>query len=218
MADDVVLVAERREGIGKGAAGRIRRDGLVPAVVYGLGDDNVSVTVPSRDLAHILSGASGANTLITLRIDGGSQLAMPRQIQRDPIKGTVLHVDFVRVRADQTIQADVPVHLTGEAEGVVRGGVLEQLLHTVSVEAKPADIPTGLEIDIAGLQIGDSVRVRDLAVPAGVVLRNEQDETVALISAPRVAEEAAPAEGEAAEGAEGAAASAATDSGGDSGA
>jgi large subunit ribosomal protein L25 len=169
--------------------------------------------VPSRELTHILSGASGANTLITLRIDGGSQLALPRQIQRDPIKGTVLHVDFVRVRADQTIQADVPVNLTGEAEGALRGGVLEQMLHTVSVEARPADIPTGLEIDIAELQIGDSVKVRDLVVPAGVVVRNDDDETVALISAPRVAEEAAPAEGEAA--AEGAAA--APPEGGESG-
>ncbi len=217
MADDVVLVAERRSGTGKGVAGRIRREGLVPAVVYGLGDDNVSVTVPSRELAHILSGASGANTLITLRIDGGSQLTLPRQIQRDPIKGTLLHVDFVRVRADQTIQADVPVHLTGEAEGVSRGGVLEQLLHTVSVEARPADIPTGLEIDIAALEIGDSVKVRDLAVPAGVVIRNDEDETVAQISAPRVAEEAVAAEGEAAEGAEGAAAAPAADSGGEAG-
>jgi large subunit ribosomal protein L25 len=203
---DVNLVAERRTATGKGAAGRLRREGLVPAVVYGLGDDNVPVSVPSRELAHILSGASGANTLITLKIDGAAQLTLPRQIQRDPIKGTLLHVDFVRVRADQTIQADVPVHVIGDAEGVSRGGVLEQLLHTVSVEAKPADIPTALEVDISALGIGDSVKVRDLVVPASVVVRNDEDDTVAQVSAPRVAEEAAaPAEGEAATEGEGAA-------------
>src|SRR5262245_22978692 len=122
---DATLTAERRTAGGKRPAGRARRSGLVPAVVYGLGEDNVPVSVQSRDLAHILAGAAGANTLITLRLDGAEQLALARQIQRHPIKGTVLHVDFVRVRADQAIQADVPVRLVGDAEGVARGGVLE---------------------------------------------------------------------------------------------
>jgi len=135
---DATLIAERRPAAGKGPAGRIRREGLVPAVVYGLGDDNVSVSVSSRELIHILSGGSGMNTLITLKIDGADELAIARQIQRHPVKGTVMHVDFVRVRADQTIQAEIPVHLTGEAEGAVRGGILEQLVHTLTVEAKPS--------------------------------------------------------------------------------
>ena len=139
--------------------------------------------------------------MFTLKLDGGDQLALARQIQRHPVKGTLLHVDFVRVRADQTIQADVPVHLTGEAEGVARGGVLEQFLYTVSVEARPADVPNALEIDIAALEIGSAVYVRDLVVPSGVVVTNDADEPLAQISAPRVAEEEAPAvEGEAAEG------------------
>jgi large subunit ribosomal protein L25 len=171
----------------------------VPGVVYGLGEENVSITVSQRELAHILSG--GANTLITLKVDGGNQLTLARQIQRHPIKGTYVHVDFIRVRADQTIQADVQVHLIGESEGATRGGVLEQMLHTVSVEARPADIPHELEIDITALQIGDSLRVRDLTVPAGVVILIDADEPVVQVSQPRVAEEvAAPAEGEAVEG------------------
>jgi large subunit ribosomal protein L25 len=197
---DVTLTAERRDEAGKGPAGRARRAGLVPAVVYGLGDENVAVSVPSRELSHILASESGANTLITLKIGGTSQLALPRQIQRHPVKGTLMHVDFVRVRADQTIQAEVPVRLTGDAEGVSRGGVLEQLLHTVSVEALPRDVPVAFEIDIAALEIGQSVHVSDLAAPAGVTILNEADAVVAQISAPRVAEEAAPAEGEGAEG------------------
>jgi large subunit ribosomal protein L25 len=203
---DATLNAERRDAAGKSAAGRIRREGLVPAVVYGLDEESVPVTVSSRELSHVLSGASGLNTLITLKIGGDSQLAIARQIQRHPVKGTYVHVDFVRVRADQTIQAEIPVHLTGEAEGVSRGGVLEQMIHTLTVEAKPADLPPSIEHDISALEIGSGVRVGELAIPASVTVLQEPEEMVAQISAPRVAEEAAPAEGEVAEGAEGAAA------------
>ncbi len=198
---DAILAAQRRSASGKGAAGRIRREGLVPAVVYGLGAENVPVTVPSRELGHLLASAAGANTLFTLKLDGSDQLALARQIQRHPVKGNLLHVDFVRVRADQTIQADVPVHLTGDAEGVARGGVLEQFLYTVSVEAKPADVPNSLEIDISALEIGDAAHVGDLTVPSGVVVTNDAEDLLAQISAPRVAEEeVAAVEGEAAEG------------------
>ena len=217
---DATLVATPRTAAGKGAAGRIRREGRVPAVVYGLGEANVPVTVPARELAHLLAGAAGANTLFTLRVDGAEQLALARQIQRHPVKGTLLHVDFVRVRADQTIQADVPVHLTGESEGVSRGGVLEQLLHTVSVEAKPGAIPNSLEVDITALEIGDGVYVRALVAPAGVVITNDVEELIAQVSAPRVAEEeVAAAEGEEGEApAEGAAEGApAAEGGGESG-
>jgi large subunit ribosomal protein L25 len=198
---DVTLTAQRRSAAGKGPAGRVRREGLVPAVVYGLGSDNVSVSVPSRELLHILSGATGMNTLITLNIDGTSELAMARQLQRHPVKGTLLHVDFVRVRADQTIQAEIPVHLTGDAEGVARGGVLEQLVHTLTVEAKPSDFPPSIEHDISALEIGGQVYVRDLSVPRGVTVLQSEDDLVGQISAPRVAEAEEGAEAEAAEGA-----------------
>jgi len=216
---DVKLTAQRRAASGKGAAGRIRREGLVPAVVYGLETESVPVSVKARELGAILASARGANTLITLEIDGASQLALARQIQRNPIKGTLVHVDFVRVRADQTIQAEVAVHLTGDAEGVARGGVLEQLLYTVTVDARPGDIPNALELDITTVQIGGSVRVSDLTVPAGVSVRNESESVVAMISAPRVAEEAAAAEaaeGEAGAAAEGAAPAPAAEAGSES--
>jgi large subunit ribosomal protein L25 len=102
---DATLIAERRPARGKRPAGRIRRDGLVPAVVYGLGAENVPVSVSQRELVHILSGGSGMNTLITLDIDGTRELAIARELQRHPVRGNVIHVDFVRVRADQTIQS-----------------------------------------------------------------------------------------------------------------
>jgi large subunit ribosomal protein L25 len=195
---DATLIAERRPAAGKGPAGRIRREGLVPAVVYGLGADNVSVSVSQRELVHILSGGSGMNTLITLNIDGTEELAIARQLQRHPVKGNVIHVDFVRVRADQTIQAEIPVHLFGEAEGAVRGGILEQLVHTLTVEAKPSDFPPSIEYDVAAMEIGSQVYVRDLAVPPGVTVLQNEDDLVAQISAPRVAEVEEGAEGEAA--------------------
>jgi large subunit ribosomal protein L25 len=210
----VNLLAERRDARGSRPAGRVRREDLVPAVVYGLGDESVSVGVPARELSHILAGESGTNTLLTLKLDGTNQLALIRQIQRHPVKGTLTHVDFVRVRADVAIQAEVPVRLVGEAEGVARGGVLEQLVHSVSVEAMPGNIPNQLEIDITELEIGESVHIGRLEIPAGVTLLNEPDEMVAQISAPRVAEEGAAEGAEGVEGAEGA--PAAASEGGDS--
>jgi large subunit ribosomal protein L25 len=200
------LTAELRRESGKGPAGRFRREGLLPAVVYGLGEDAQPVTVNARELQHILTGGAGANTLITLKVDGAEQLALPREIQRDPVRGSLLHVDFVRVRADQTVTADVPLHLTGDAEGVGMGGILEQSLFMLTIEALPRDIPNAIEHDITALDIGDQLRVGALAIPAGVVTHVDAEELVAQVVAPRVAEEVEEGavegvEGEAAEGA-----------------
>jgi large subunit ribosomal protein L25 len=207
MSSGATLVAEPRSETGKRPAGRLRRAGKVPAVVYGLGSDAMAVTVVAHDLARILSGASGANTVITLRVDGADQLTLPRQVQRDPVKGTLVHVDFVRVRADQAIEAEVPLHLVGDAEGVAMGGMLEQHLFTLKVRARPGEIPTAIEHDMTPVGIGDHVYVRDLVLPSGVELLQEPDEVVVHLVVPRgtEAEEAAasaaaasPAEGEAA--------------------
>jgi large subunit ribosomal protein L25 len=212
---EATLIAELRQERGKRPAGRFRREGRVPAVVYGLQSDAQSVTVPERELVHILSGAAGANTLITLKVDGTDQLALARELQRDPVKGKVLHVDFVRVRADQTVTAEVPLHLTGDAEGVALGGILEQALFTITIEALPRDIPTAIEHDVSALGMGDQLRVRDLAVPAGVTVQLDEEELVAQVAVPRGTEEAEAAEGaegEAAEGGEAAPAEASSDS------
>jgi large subunit ribosomal protein L25 len=213
---EATLIAELRQAKGKGPAGRFRREGRVPAIVYGLQSDPQSVTVPERELVHILSGAAGANTLITLKVDGSDQLALARELQRDPVKGKVLHVDFVRVRADQTVTAEVPLHLTGDAEGVSMGGMLEQALFTITIEALPRDIPTAIEHDVSALGTGDQLRVRDLAIPAGVTVQLDEEELVAQVVVPRGTEEVeagVAAEGEAAEGGEAAAGEASSDSG-----
>jgi len=200
---DITLAAELRSDKGSRPAGRLRREGRLPGVVYGLGDDPVSVTVNAHQLGTILSSKSGANTLITLEIDGQDQLALARQIQRDAVKGSLVHVDFVRVRADQTIQAEVRLDLQGEPEGVSQGGMLEQMMHTLTVEGKPGQLPNEIVHDVSALELGDQLHVSDLAIPAGIVVVNEADDLIATISQPRglEAEEEAAAEGE--EGVEG---------------
>ena len=140
----------------------------------------MTITVPARELGHIL--AHGANTLIRLQLEGDSQLTLARQIQRNPTRGDLVHVDFVRVRTDVAVSAEVAVHLLGEPEGVRNGGLLEQLVFSLPIEARPQDI-----------------RLTDLPLPSGVQATIEPDALIAQVVAPRVAT----AEEEAAEGAEG---------------
>jgi large subunit ribosomal protein L25 len=189
MPDDLTLTAEPRTQKGSRPAGRLRRQGKVPAVVYGLESETLNVSVPARELAHILAGEAGANALITLRLDGDEALTLARQIQRHPTRGDLVHVDFVRIRRDVAVQAEIPVHLEGEPAGVRDGGVLEQLLFTLSIEAKPADIPTAIEVDVSALEINDQIRLAELTVPSGVSVLHEEDELVVQVIPPRVEEE-----------------------------
>jgi large subunit ribosomal protein L25 len=136
-------------------------------------------------------------------MDGDENLTLARQIQRHPTRGDLIHVDFIRVRRDVAVAAEVPVNLEGEPEGVRDGGVLEQLVFTLSVEAKPEDIPPAVEVDVSGLGIGDQLRIADLRLPAGVAVQQEADELVVQIVMPRVAEEPETAEAEEGEAVEG---------------
>ncbi|MFA5882894.1 MAG: 50S ribosomal protein L25 [Acidimicrobiia bacterium] len=205
MPDDVVLIAEPRSDRGSGPAGRLRREGRLPAVVYGLGGDAAAVTVPAHDLNLIL--AKGVNSLITLRIEGKDELALARQVQRHPVRNELLHVDFVRVSVDVAITADVALLLEGEPVGVRNGGLLEQQLFSIPVEAKPQDIPGSIELDVSHMDLGDQLRVGELPLPAGVVTTLEADALVAAITIPRGL--LGEGEGEGEEGEEGASAPAA---------
>lgn len=200
---DITLVTEKRTDLGSRPSGRLRRQGKVPAVVYGLDTDSVSVTVPARDLQHILAGESGSNTLITLDVDGESVLTLARQIHRHPTRGELVHVDFIRISRDIAVSAEIPVHLLGEPTGVRDGGLLEQLLFSLTVEAMPGNIPVSIEIDVTALVIGDQLRVDDIPLPEGVVTYAETDFVIAQVAAPRIATEAEEGElgeGEAGEG------------------
>jgi large subunit ribosomal protein L25 len=216
---DITLATEPRTTLGSRPSGRLRREGKVPAVVYGLGSDTVSVTVPARELQHILAGESGANSLINLDVDGESVLTLARQIHRHPTRGELVHVDFIRIRRDVAVSAEIPLHLTGEATGVRDGGLLEQLMFQLTIEAMPGNIPNAIEIDVSDLGIGDQLRLEDLRLPSGVATQLEGDTVVAQVAAPRVAteaeegEEGEAAEGEAAEGGEAPAADASDNAG-----
>ena len=209
--EEVTLVADVGRPVGKSSARKIRREGKVPAIVYGLGTDPEAVAVPSRELQHILHGAGGANTLINLDMSGKNDLVLARQVVRHPVRHTLVHVDFIRVRRDVAVSAEVPIHLTGEPQGVKDGGLLEQTNFTLSIEAKPGDLPAGIEADVSHLGIGDQLTVGDLKLPPGVVTTQDPADLVAHVAQPRGLElpeeveaaEAEAAEAEAAEAAEG---------------
>ena len=209
MAQEVTLVADANRAIGKSAARKIRREGKVPAIVYGLGTDPQAVAVPGREFEHILHGPGGANTLISLDLSGKQELVLARQLVRHPVRHNLVHVDFIRVSRDVAVAAEVPIHLTGEPLGVKEGGMLAQDTFTLSIEAKPGDLPNAIEADVSALNIGDQLTVADLKLPAGVVTTQEPGDLVAHVATPVVvdlgeAPEAAEGEeGEAAEGEEG---------------
>lgn len=194
---DIVLQAETGRPLGSRATRRLRREGKIPGVIYGHGTEPVAVAVIGRELRTALSGDAGMNALLSLRTDGQTFLTLARELQRDPVKGTVTHVDFQIVRRDEVISAEVPVTLVGEAVEVNHGdGLVDQQLFTLSVNARPADIPSVVEVDISALTIGASIRVGDIHLPAGVTTDTDTEAPVATGQPPRVqAAEEAPAEG-----------------------
>lgn len=200
------LIATLRDGAGKGPARRLRADGRVPATVYGHGMAPLSVAIDARELFHILHTDAGSNVLIDLHVGKDRHLTLPREIQRDHIRGRFIHVDFLAVRRDEVIHVEVPVHLVGESHGVKEGGVIEHHAWEVRVECLPGDVPESIEADISGLGIGDSLRVSDLKVPHGATITTSPDEVVVSVVSPPVlvVEEEEVAEEEVAEGAEGA--------------
>ena len=197
------LKANLRDGGGKGSARKIRAQGLVPAILYGHGMDPVKVAIDDRDLYHVLHTEAGANVLVDLQIGKDRHLAMPREIQRDHIRGRFLHVDFLVVRRDEKITVDVPVHLVGESHGVKEGGVVEHHLWDLKVECLPTNVPQSVEADITRLGIGDSLSVADIRIPGNVTVLTPKEETIVSVVPPpilKIEEEVAEAvEGEEAE-------------------
>jgi large subunit ribosomal protein L25 len=181
---EVRIVAEPRHEFGKGPARRVRREGRVPAVLYGHGTDARHVSLPGHD---VLLALRTANVLI--RIDGlpgGSELALPKAVQRDPIRGSVEHVDLILVRRGEKVTVDVPLNVTGE---VHPDGLLDQQLVQIAVEAEATNIPTGIAIDVEGMEIGSSVHAGDLSMPAGATLAVDADLLVLHVIAAPTAEQ-----------------------------
>lgn len=189
---EITLVAEPGRTTGSSESRRLRAAGRIPAVVYGHGVDGISVSVDGRDLRHALSGESGTNQLLELRIGSETHLAMARVLQRHPVRHTVMHVDFQIVRRDEVISADVPIVLTGEAKSVSQdGGMVEQQLTALTVKATPGRIPNSVEVDITDLNVGEGIRVGDLKLPSGVITEVPEEEIVVIASISTVAAEAA---------------------------
>jgi large subunit ribosomal protein L25 len=203
---DIVLLAESGRLGGTRESRRLRTSGKIPAVVYGHGIEPIPVSVDARELRVALGGEAGSRALLSLRVGGSNHLAMARQLQRDPVRHTVIHVDFQVVGRDEVVTAEVPLLLIGEALAVHRGdGMVDQELQAVPIKAKPADLPPHLELDITEMEIGDSFRASELALPSGVELDVDPDTVVVIAHPPRTAElpEEGVAEGEVAAGEEG---------------
>ena len=179
---DVTLTAETGRALGSRSSRRLLRDGKVPAVVYGLDQDTVAVAVEWPSLRAALTTDAGLNALITLEVDGSEDLTIVKDLQRDPVRRAVVHVDFLRVSRDVEIEVEVPIVLEGHAEKVEReDGTVAHLLFSLSVYAKPGAIPNELTVDVAEMELHDSIRVGDLSLPSGV--RTEVDEDEVIVSA-----------------------------------
>src|SRR5215210_7455915 len=167
---ETVLKAQARDGRGKGDARKLRAQGLVPGVLYGHGVEPVAISLSSQDLLHFFHANHGAATVVDLDVDGKRHMAIPREIQRDHLHGKYVHIDFLAVRRDEKVRMSVEIHEAGEAPGVKSGGVIEHHLRDVEIECFPGDVPEQLTADISSLELGDMLRLGDVAVPNGVTI------------------------------------------------
>ncbi len=180
MAMNLVRTETGRE-TGTRPSRRLRRAGRVPAAVYGLGAEPLTVSVDKTDLRAALTTEAGLNALITLDVDGSRQLSIVKDLQRHPVRRDVLHVDFLRIDADQEVEVDIPLVLTGEAKKVTQAsGMVDQVMHHLPVRAKPAHIPVEVTADVSDLEVGSSLRVSDIVLPAGVAPAGDPDATFAV--------------------------------------
>lgn len=211
------LEASVRENIGRGASRRLRQSDQIPAVVYGAGEDAISLALDHNKTIHALSNEAFYSHILTLKVGKKSEKVILKDMQRHPTKPRITHIDFLRVRADQKLQMHVPIHFIGEdkAPGLDEGGVFQHLLNDIEVSCLPGDLPEFIEVDVSNLALNQTLHLSDLTLPKGVELAVEGHDTpVISIHVPRVIEEEpAPAETEegeaAAEGEAGAEAKAA---------
>lgn len=210
------LVVAQRDRLGSAESRRLRKQGLVPGVLYGNGEP-VAISIAERELRRALTGSAGLHAILDVEIDGKGQThaSILKEYQVDPVRGGVTHIDLQEVRLDQAIRASVAVQLFGgeDAPGVREGGVLSQPLREVTVEALPLEVPEHLELDVSGMEIGGTLRISDLTAPEGTTLLDDPEMVVATVTAPTKVVEPEPteeelaameAEAEAAEGEEGA--------------
>ena len=199
MAKQVKLSAQTRLHIGRSAVKKLSAQGIVPAVIYGAKEEAQALQISRREINTLLSHAVGENILVDLEItDQGkvtSKLALIQEVQHTALGGKVLHVDFHAVSQNETLQASIPIEASGEAIGVKSyGGILEQNVRSLEIECLPKDLPEIISVDVSNLNIGDSIHVKDIVLPAGVTALVDAGLTVFLVAAPTVEEEKPAAE------------------------
>jgi large subunit ribosomal protein L25 len=198
----VKLVVQNRAILGSAESRRLRRQGLIPAVLYGR-EAPVAISIPERDLRAALTGDGGLNAVLDVEIEGGkAHASVLKEYQLDSVRGIITHVDLQEVRLDQPIHATVPLHLVGEAAGTKEGGVLTQVVTELNVEALPLEVPASVEFDVSELHIGDSAHLSQVALPQGVTLLDDGEAVLASVTQPTREEEPEVEEAEGEEGAE----------------
>jgi large subunit ribosomal protein L25 len=197
---EAVLEAVRRDRFGRNESGRLRREGRIPAVLYGESKAAESLAVDPKALMQILRSEGGVNTLIALKVDGkGDTRVLVKEYQVDPVNHHLLHADFYRVAMDKVLLVNVPVHLTGEAKGVkAEGGIVDFVHREIEIECLPANIPQNIVVDISELGLHDGVRVRDLPASDKWKIVSDADMLIVHVVAPKAEAEPEPAEGAAA--------------------
>jgi large subunit ribosomal protein L25 len=192
----VALTAQSRKETGKGAARTLRRQALIPAVFYGPEIDPVHLSLNYRDLEKLIRTGAGENVIIDLAIETGestlSHRAMLKEIQLDPVKQTIMHVDLYEISLDKKIEVEVPIILTGTAKGVSDGGILQQVSRTVEISCLPDNIPDAFELEVTTLDIGDSLHVNDLEIAEGIEVLEEKELTIVTVVPPTRVEEIEP--------------------------
>ena len=195
--ETVNLTAQARTKIGGLHSKRLRKEDLIPAVVYGQGIKPVSIQVVRGELEHALHTGAGENVLINLQIDDPSianQTVILKEVQHDHVHDFITHVDFMAISLTEKVQVKVHLHLKGEAQGVKDGGILDMIHHVVEVECLPTAIPERITINVTDLKIGDSIHVSDLVLPEGVECLEEPETSLIVLLAPRAEEEEGSAE------------------------
>lgn len=195
MAKQIKLAATTRASAGKTAVKQVRKQGRVPAVIYGAKQSALGLEIDRRSIESILSHAVGENLLVDLEIKeekGGTinRLAIIQEVQHHPIRGDIMHVDFHAVSVDEVLHTEVPVEPVGEPVGVkTHGGILEQMLRSLEIECLPKDLPELIQVDVSNLNVGNAIHVRDIALPQGVKALNDPEVTVFLVAEPNVSVE-----------------------------
>ena len=190
----VSLSATPRTETGKGVARKLRAAGQVPGVIYGHGREPQGLTVNQREFDRLAERVRITSTVIELALDGKTARTLIRELQRDPIRRTVIHIDFQELVAGEKIVVSVPLRFIGTADGVKNsGGILEEIIHQVHVRVDPSNIPDHIDVDVTPLTIGHGLHVSDLKLPEGVEVTEDAEQTVAIVSAPKAEEEPAPA-------------------------